>query len=371
MSLHHMSFYQYKDTIAAGDLVLAFVSRGLIRPITVTPGEVLHTRFGNFEHDKMVGMLYGAQMGGSKDRGFVHLLHPTAELWTMSLPHRTQIVYTPDSAYIVQRLGITSGLRVVEAGTGSASFTHAFARTVAADGRLFTYEFHEPRFVEAKRELAEHGLLDTNTLITHRDVCHDGFELGELPEKFAGVNGGIDAHAVFLDLPSPWTAIPHLLAVVTRERKVGICCFSPCIEQVDKTIEALQTHGWTDIEMVEVAGRRWEARKEMVRDVNDVVKRLKQIQGRKLQGIEGRRQVKLGQEGKHEQGDGGVKREREDSETPEVDYESMPKFNPFGRGIRIKEGDAQFTWRDVTKIEPEIKTHTSYLTFAYLVPAKA
>lgn len=361
-----MSFYSYKDVIEEGDLVLAFVSRGLIRPFNVEKGKVLNTRYGNFEHDRMVGMKYGAQMSGTKNRGFIHLLHPSAELWTLSLPHRTQIVYTPDSAYIVQRLGVTAGLRVIEAGTGSASFTHAFARTVGDAGALFTYEFHEPRYDEARRELDQHGLLARNTLITHRDVCHGGFQV-EVPAR---LGGELAADTVFLDLPAPWTAIPHLAGVVTPTARVGICCFSPCIEQVDKTIEALEAHGWTGIEMAEVAGRRWEARKEMVRSVHDVAKRLRQIQGRKNEGIEGRRRVKVA----------GTKREHElepeqlegpgELEEPE-ERKREERFNPFGRGIRIREGDPQFTWKEVTRVEPEIKTHTSYLTFAYLVPAKA
>lgn len=364
--LCQMSFYHYKDLIEEGDLVLAFVSRGLIKPFTVTKGELLNTRFGNFEHDKMIGMKYGAQMGGVKDRGFVHLLHPSAELWTVSLPHRTQIVYTPDSSYIVQRLGITSGSRVIEAGTGSASFSHAFARTLGQDGRLFTYEFHEPRFLEAQKELEQHGLLQENTVITHRDVCNDGFDIDHLSEKFA-LEGKINCDAVFLDLPSPWTAIPHLKSVVSQTSKVGICCFSPCIEQVDKTIEALEENGWTGIEMVEIAGRRWEARKEMVRDLKDVVARLKDIQGRKSQGIESRRLVKVGDA---QIGDKrGISEVDSETSSPEP-HSKNNRVNPFGKGLRIKEGDEQFQWKQVTKVEPEIKTHTSYLTFAYFVPGQ-
>lgn len=373
-----MSFYRYKDTIEEGDLVLAFVSRTQIKPFTVTKGEWLNTRYGNFEHDKMVGLKYGTQMGGAKERGFVHLLHPSAELWTVSLPHRTQIVYTPDSSYIVQRLGITSGSRVIEAGTGSASFTHAFARTVGEKGRLFTYEFHEPRFLEAREELTQHGLTQVNTTITHRDVCNDGFDIANLPQEISK-DGDIASEAIFLDLPSPWTAIPHLKSVIAQDRRVGICCFSPCIEQVDKTIEALEENGWTSIELVEIAGRRWEARKEMVRDLHDVVKRLKDIQGRKTLGIESRRMAELqndtktnsqeAESPKNETSQAKRSIAQVDSEASELPEPKNKGFNPFGKGLRIKEGEGPYQWKEVTKIEPEIKTHTSYLTFAYMVPS--
>ena len=89
--------------------MLAYISRSTIKPINVKKGEIFNTRYGHFEHDKMIGMKYGEQMPGAKGYGFIHLLHPTPELWTLSLPHRTQIVYSPDSSYIIQRLNVKPG----------------------------------------------------------------------------------------------------------------------------------------------------------------------------------------------------------------------------------------------------------------------
>lgn len=356
-----MSFYKYKDIIEEGDLVLAFISRSDTKPIVITKGTILNTRYGHFKHDDMIGKKFGEQVVGAKGYGFVHLLHPTPELWTLSLPHRTQIVYTHDSAYIMQRLNVLSGSRIIEAGTGSASFTHSFARTVGLEGRVFTYEFHEPRYVEAKAELEAHHLTE-NTFITHRDVCEDGFEINEIPAPFDS-GSGISATAIFLDLPSPWSAIPHLDKVISKESKSGLCCFSPCIEQVEKTIEALQQNGWINIELVEVAGRKWEARKDMVRDVNDVIARLKDIHSRRSQGIEARKAVKL------RAPEVGDKRHQEDQGDNDTKFQNLGKgFNPFGKGERIREGDETYNWKNVTKLETEIKSHTSYLTFAEKLP---
>lgn len=44
------------------------------------------------------------------------MLRPTPELWTMALPHRTQILYLADIAFITSWLGIKRGSRVIEAG---------------------------------------------------------------------------------------------------------------------------------------------------------------------------------------------------------------------------------------------------------------
>jgi tRNA A58 N-methylase Trm61 len=48
--------------------------------------------------------------------GWVTLLHPTAELWTTSLPHRTQILYAADIATIVSHLELRPGSVVCESG---------------------------------------------------------------------------------------------------------------------------------------------------------------------------------------------------------------------------------------------------------------
>ncbi|ODQ82132.1 hypothetical protein BABINDRAFT_160311 [Babjeviella inositovora NRRL Y-12698] len=355
-----MSFTAYKDTIEEGDFVFCWISREIIKPIHVKAGEVLGTRFGIFSHDDMIGSLYGAQISSAKGYGFIHLLHPSPELWTLSLPHRTQIVYTPDSSYITQRLGITVGTRVIEAGTGSASFSHSFARTIGREGKLFTYEFHEPRYVEAKQELEEHGL--TNVEITHRDVCNGGFEIEE-----NGASKDIRANAVFLDLPSPWTAIPNLSSVISKDSRVGVCCFSPCIEQVTKTVEALMAHGWSSIEMVEVSAKRWEARKQMVRRVDDAVERLRDVKRRKDAGIQ-RRKDDIAREAL-EGTEPSIGDKRPASETPQPEEKTKETgFNPFGKGVRVRDGDPQWEWINVSKVESDIKSHTSYLTFAYMDP---
>lgn len=361
-----MSFLGYKEIIQEGDLVLAYLGRDSMKPIIVNSTETLNTRFGSFQHSAMIGQKYGSQIASGKGYGYIHLLQPTAELWTLSLPHRTQIVYTPDSSYITQRLGITSGSHVIEAGTGSASFSHSLARTVSTEGKLFTFEFHKPRYEEAKREFEEHGILGNPVTINHRDVCNDGFEI-------EGVD--LKATSIFLDLPSPWTAIPNLPKVISTDERVGICCFSPCIEQVDLTIKALQEQGWTSIEMVEIQGRRWEAKQIMVREADDAIERLKDVKRRKMEGIEKKRKF---------YSENGISKEdltpsASETETEEQKKErlrlleeeqertkvSKTEFNPFGRGLRIREGDEAYQWVKVSKNEAEIKSHTSYLTFAY------
>lgn len=201
--------------------------------------EITNTRFGSFPHSTILNKEWGTQVVASKvdtrdkrrgkkrkrneeefadeegdvqdspsfeaaSSGFAHILPPTPELWTYSLSHRTQVVYTPDYSYILQRLRVRPSSTVIEAGAGSGSFTHAAARAVFnADGdglrefkgKVYSFEYHELRYEELKQEICDHGLEGT-VHITHRDVYEGGFLLPH--------NQSPQAEAVFLDLPTPW-----------------------------------------------------------------------------------------------------------------------------------------------------------------------
>jgi len=214
--------------------------------------EITNTRFGSFPHSTLLGSLWGYQVKASKvdardkrrgkkrkrdedetsavtpaededeietptfeaaPSGFAHILPPTPELWTLSLPHRTQVVYTPDYSYILQRLKVRPGSTIIEAGAGSGSFTHAAARAVFngypksteksydklgsinITGKVYSFEYHNLRYEQLKQEIKDHGL-DGIVQIIHRDVYKEGFLL---PEESSP-----QATAVFLDLPAPW-----------------------------------------------------------------------------------------------------------------------------------------------------------------------
>ena len=70
-------------------------------------------------------------------RGWAFVLHPTPELWTLTLPHRTQILYTPDISMVLTQLELRPGSVVCEAGQWiqSASSSAACAAVIIEMGR--------------------------------------------------------------------------------------------------------------------------------------------------------------------------------------------------------------------------------------------
>ena len=74
--------------------------------------------------------------------------------------------------------------------------------------------------------------------VYHRDICMDGFKVTDI------------ADAVFLDIPNPWKAIQSAKDAIKQEGG-RICSFSPCIEQVQKTVDELKNQNFIDIQTFE------------------------------------------------------------------------------------------------------------------------
>ncbi|KAK7246445.1 hypothetical protein RIF29_41313 [Crotalaria pallida] len=237
----------FKRSISNGDLVIVYEKHDSMKAVTVSEGSVLQNRFGVFKHSDWIGNPFGSKVFSNKG-GFVYLLAPTPELWTLVLSHRTQILYIADISFVIMYLEIVPGCLVLESGTGSGSLTTSLARAVAPTGHVYTFDFHDQRAGSARDDFERTGL---SSLISVgvRDIQGEGF-----PDEFTGL-----ADSVFLDLPQPWLAIPSVAKMLKQDGT--LCSFSPCIEQVQRSCETLQTC-FTDIRTFEVLLRTYEVREE-------------------------------------------------------------------------------------------------------------
>ncbi|KAJ3561348.1 hypothetical protein NP233_g10247 [Leucocoprinus birnbaumii] len=254
----------------------------------------------------------------------------------------------------------------------------------------------------------------TNTVtLTHRNVCKEGFT----------VENTVDS--VFLDLPAPWDAVEHAKKALRKDRITRICCFSPCMEQVLRTVAALNDAGFTEISMYETLLRPHEvAQVPQLQSISEVSERLKDAEKKR----EEKRLRQIANNKARLAATEPTKRKRgyEDDdpgrpvETPVQDLSSSDE-SPETKRVRTQEGkDAgvEEAEADVTTVSvqvdmikadenevdklmvddesrmeitgttspsspipdsrisvsnalPEVRGHTSYLTFAVLVPFTA
>lgn len=139
----------FNRLINYGDLVIVYERHDNMKAITVTERSVLQNKFGVFKHSDWIGKSFGSKVFNNKG-GFVYLLAPTPELWTLVLNHRTQILYIADISFVVMYLEIVPGCVVLESGTGSGSLSTSLARAVAPKGHVYTFDFHQERAVSAR-----------------------------------------------------------------------------------------------------------------------------------------------------------------------------------------------------------------------------
>lgn len=246
------------DRILEGDTVIMYESHNTFSRHVISRNGKLCNSFGEFHYPDMIGKEYGVKLHARNTTGWIVALRPTPELWIKSIDKRTQIVHEMDCNFITFRLDLKPGDVVIESGTGSGAMSLAICRCVAPTGHVHSFEFNASRVCEARKDFDELMLADIVS-VTHRNVCDDGFSLPEVRRN--------SVDAIFLDLPSPWTAVPHTTCML--KPGVGrLCSYSPCIEQVKKTVVELNRLGFHSLETVETRLRMHDIHHPCFLDLN-------------------------------------------------------------------------------------------------------
>jgi len=226
------------ETISVGNDVLLHLDRKRTYLVKVEKGKSFHTHRGFVVLDELIGKPYGTHVISNTGSEFV-AFKPLLRDFMFKSQRRTQIMYPKDVALIIMFSGIGSGSRVVEAGTGTGALTIALAHYVKPDGRIYSYEIR-PEFTEvAQKNLRRANLLDCVEL-KNQDIT-------------VGIDE-TDIDAVILDMATPWLVVPHAFSALKGSKP--IVSFSPTIDQVVKTVEALEQHGFAEIETVECMMRK-------------------------------------------------------------------------------------------------------------------
>jgi tRNA (adenine57-N1/adenine58-N1)-methyltransferase len=219
--------------IGEGDYVLLYLDLRRTYMVKLEAGKTFHTHKGFVKLDELVGRDFGATVQSSLGVEFT-ALKPSLSDYIMKSSRKTQITYPKDAALIVMFSGICSGSRVVEAGTGTGALTTALAHYIKPEGKVYSYEIREEFQKTAEKNLGRANLI----------------KFVELKSK--DVTTGIDERdvdAVVLDLATPWLVVPHAYEAL---RASGIIVsFSPTIDQIVKTTEALRENNFVCVETIE------------------------------------------------------------------------------------------------------------------------
>lgn len=222
--------------------------------VRLVPGQRLDTHHGYILHDAIIGQPFGATV--QTQLGHVYLLlQPSTYDLVLHVKRISQIVYPKEIGYILLRMNIVPGARVVECGTGSGALTLALARMVRPNGRVYSYEEREDMLTLARKNLERAGVLDVVELKA-RDV-RVGFDEREVD-------------ALFLDVREPWLFLAQAHTALKGGGFFG--SLVPTTNQVSDILQEMERlGGWAEIEVVEILTRYYKPVAERLRPQDRMV----------------------------------------------------------------------------------------------------
>ncbi len=236
-----------------GDLVLLIAPNRKQFIVRLAQGNELQTHKGVIRFDDLIGQPLGREVRTHLGYPFL-ALQPSLHDLIRDLRRTTQIMFPKDIGYVLLKMNVGPGSRVIEAGTGSGGLTLALARAVSPTGRVFSYEMRPDVVTLARKNLARVGLLDWVAL-EERDIAR-GFDQQ-------------DVDALFLDVRAPWDYLTLAWAALKGGGFFGATL--PTTNQVSRLVRALPAAGFGAIEVEELLLRPYKAVPDRLRPADRMV----------------------------------------------------------------------------------------------------
>lgn len=232
-----MPLVEERGRAHAGDVALLIGKDRKEHLVRLEPGRALETHRGVLPHDDLIGKPWGSTVTTHLGHPYL-MLPPALSDRILHLPRVSQIIYPKDAGYILLKMNVGPGSRVIEAGTGSGGLTLALANAVRPAGRVYSYDVRADMQRLAQRNLEKAGLAEYVELILH-DIA-DGF-----------TETGVEA--LFLDVPNPWDYLAQAHAALLGGGFFG--SILPTANQVSRLLEALQGLPFGLVEVEELLQR--------------------------------------------------------------------------------------------------------------------
>ena len=214
---------------------------------TLQANGALGTHLGTIAFNDVIGLAYGSAVRTHLDQLF-YLLQPSLDDLLQHARHTTTIIQPKDLGYIALKLGVASGSRVIEAGTGSGGLTTCLALLVGDSGQVISYDRKADSIEVARRNL-DRASVTGRVQFKTRDVI-EGFD-------------ETDADALFLDVPNPWDFLAVARAALIGGGHFG--AIVPTMNQVIDLVSALYQGDWFKVEVEELLLRSYKVLPARVR----------------------------------------------------------------------------------------------------------
>ncbi len=211
------------------------------KKIYVEKEKDIHTHLGFIEKQKLE---HGKIIETNTGEKFI-VLNPDFVDKFDTLERGPQIITLKDAGIISAFTGISSGSKVLEAGSGSGALTCYLANLVKPNGKIYSYEKRKDFLEIAKRNVQNFNL--SEWVEFKNQSTHDSIE-----EKNLDV--------VILDMPDPWNSIKN------AEESINIggylVCYLPNLSQVK---ELLKKSKETQFKLIKIADVNLKESKENFR----------------------------------------------------------------------------------------------------------
>lgn len=162
-----------------------------------------------------------------------------------------QIITNKDAGLILGFTGVSSGWKVLEAGSGSGALTMHLANAVKPSGKVYSLDLRKEHQSIAKENIANAGLMEF-VEFREADVTKK-LDLKELD-------------LIVFDFPEPWKALKNAEKCL---REGGfLVCYVPSFEQLKETYLELQKHKFVRLKAVECFLREFQVTERATRPEN-------------------------------------------------------------------------------------------------------
>ena len=225
--------------IQAGDLALLQPENGKPAILRLDPGQDYQTHKGILYFDDLMGAAWGSQVSTHLGAVFT-ILQPSLRDLLLHIRRKSQILFPKDIGYILLRLSVSPGKRILEIGTGSGALTCALAWMVGVDGKVVTYDRRLDMQELALENLTRLGVEQQVELVLE-DV-EDGL-------------GQSEFDAAFVDIPAPDALLPQIGKALNSGAVLGVIL--PTTNQVDRLLQAAPIAGFGFPDVAEILIRNY------------------------------------------------------------------------------------------------------------------